>query len=115
MQGQENVALIKSELGKIRIAVASPVEHYLIYSWLLSKTGSFYSARSGNTLEETLVQEGLRMWNVVKDLKQGFYSLPFDYAKFDHQPTKREIACIDDILYALALQQIPDNLKDDSI
>ena len=50
---QTKVALIKSELGKIRIAGASPVEHYLGHSWLLSIVGRFYKNWSDNTLEES--------------------------------------------------------------
>lgn len=111
MTEQANTALIKSELGKIRIAVASPVEHYLMYSWLLSKTGSFYTARWGNTLEETPVQEGARMWRISRMLRRGLYALPFDYAKFDHQPTSDEIRAIDDNLYHLADQAVTEGLR----
>lgn len=111
LKGQDNVALVKSELGKIRIAVASPVEHYLLYSWLLSKTGSFYTQRTGNTLEETPIEESNRMWNVLEKLDRGYYSLPFDYAQFDHQPTKIEVGLIDGNMYHLADTVSPPILK----
>lgn len=57
---QENRALIKSELGKIRIAVASPLETYLQMSWMYALGGSFYFSWPGNTLEEQLAREAAR-------------------------------------------------------
>jgi len=54
---QRNVALVKSELGKIRIAVASPLEHYLGYSWVVSFAGHFYKTWRDNTMEETPYEE----------------------------------------------------------
>lgn len=37
---QDNVALIKMELSKIRLAVSSPVEVYLMQAWLFLVSGN---------------------------------------------------------------------------
>lgn len=63
----------------------------------------------GNTLEEPLAREAARNEHTHRHLQQGHYSLPYDFASFDHQPTKTEIlqfqAVIDDVAVALASPQ----------
>lgn len=39
---QENVALIKTKLSKIHLAVSCPVEVYLTQAWLFLTTGNAY-------------------------------------------------------------------------
>lgn len=81
----DNVAIIKSELAKIRIAVASPIQLYLLECWLLSFAGSFYLNWEGSTLEEGPAEELLRNYTQWRSVLAGKFVLPFDYSEFDHQ------------------------------
>lgn len=100
---QENKAIIKSELAKIRIAVASPLETYLQMSWMYALGGSFYLSWPGNTLEEPLAQEAARNELTHYHLSQGRFALPYDFAAFDHQPTKAEIKQFQDVIDGVAI------------
>lgn len=57
---QDNKALVKSELGKIRLAVSAPLPTYLQQASLFSVAGCPYLNWPGNTLEESLEEEMLR-------------------------------------------------------
>ncbi|KAL1468255.1 hypothetical protein MTO96_025563 [Rhipicephalus appendiculatus] len=54
---QENKALIKSEFGKVRLAVSAPLEVYLRLGYLYGVSGSAYLSWPGNTLEESVAEE----------------------------------------------------------
>jgi hypothetical protein len=89
-----NVALIKSELAKIRIAVSSPLELYLLESWLLDWAHGYYLKWRGSTLEESTVAEFNRNYQQWSRMRQGEYVLPYDFEKFDHQIRKQELKYI---------------------
>lgn len=72
---QENRALIKSKLGKIRIAVASPLETYLQMSWMYA-LGGVSTSRGWGTRSEPLAREAARNERTHHHLQQGHYSLP---------------------------------------
>nr|WAK77248.1 MAG: RNA-dependent RNA polymerase [Totiviridae sp.] len=88
---QENVALIKTELAKIRLAVSCPIETYLAQAWIYLVTGNAYSNWPANTLEEPLHVEIARHEETWERLQTKEYSLPYDFARFDHQPTTSEV------------------------
>nr|WAK77292.1 MAG: RNA-dependent RNA polymerase [Totiviridae sp.] len=88
---QDNVALIKTELAKIRLAVSCPIETYLAQAWIYLVTGNAYSNWPANTLEEPLHVEVARHEETWSRLQTGDYSLPYDFARFDHQPTTSEV------------------------
>lgn len=88
---QDNVTLIRTELSKIRIAVSSPIEVYLPQAWLFLVSGNAYSSWPRNTLEESLWKELVRQETTWERLRGGEYSLPYDFASFDHQPTTAKV------------------------
>nr|WAK77681.1 MAG: RNA-dependent RNA polymerase [Totiviridae sp.] len=88
---QENVALIKTELAKIRLAVSCPIETYLAQAWIYLVSGNAYTNWPANTLEEPLPVEVARHEETWERLQKGEYSLPYDFARFDHQPTTSEV------------------------
>nr|WAK77608.1 MAG: RNA-dependent RNA polymerase [Totiviridae sp.] len=88
---QDNVALVKTELAKIRLAVSCPIETYLAQAWIYLVTGNSYSNWPANTLEEPLHVEVARHEETWEKLQDGQYSLPYDFARFDHQPTTAEV------------------------
>lgn len=51
---EDNVALVKTELGNIRLAVSSPLETYLAQACIFRLAGDLWP---GNTLEEAEWQE----------------------------------------------------------
>ncbi|KAL1485072.1 hypothetical protein MTO96_032186 [Rhipicephalus appendiculatus] len=88
---QDNKALIKSEFGKIRLAVAAPLETYLQQAYLYGVSGSAYLKWPGNTLEETVEEEMRRNERTVVSMRAGHFPLPYDFARLDHQPTTPEV------------------------
>lgn len=89
--GQNNKALVKSEFGKIRLAVSAPLPVYLQQAYLFSVAGCPYLNWPGNTLEESLEQEMARNERTIVLMRKGFFALPYDFARFDHQPTTPQI------------------------
>jgi len=87
---QVNKSFIKPELGKMRIAVTGDIWTYFSQSWLNYLTGEVYLQWPGNTLDERIGEQTARMEEMRAAGKDG-YTLPFDFAAFDHQPQTFEI------------------------
>jgi hypothetical protein len=103
---QINKTLVKSELGKIRIAVAGDLLTYLQQTWINRMLNGSYKAWAGSTIEEDVEQQSRRMVRMLKLASERF-GLPFDYAGFDHQPTTEEIVAIVRILMRCARINVP--------
>lgn len=88
-----NKGILKNELKKVRIAVASDIANYLLQAYFLEQIGDSYRDWPGNTLAETAAEERLRLQRMAA-ISESAYGLPFDYAQFDHQPSRREIIAI---------------------
>nr|WAK77658.1 MAG: RNA-dependent RNA polymerase [Totiviridae sp.] len=100
---QENKALIKSEFGKIRLAVSAPLEVYLQQAFLFAVSGNSYLSWPGNTLEETITEEMTRNEKTFVRMAQGASALPYDFQKFDHQPRTSEIVGFQNVTFSRAL------------
>jgi len=87
---QFNDVLIKSELGKVRLAVASDIQTYLVMAWMIYLTGHSYKDWAGSTTEENVAEQTQRIVEMLK-LCRTKYGLPFDYKAFDHQPHTPEL------------------------
>ena len=87
-------AFIKDEVGKRRLAVASNIEAYLHESYLLDLFGHKFKNWSGITLDESPQTQHYRNLDVMNLLAEGKYALPFDFKRFDHQPTTDEIVAM---------------------
>lgn len=81
------MALVKTELAKIRLAVSCPIETYLAQAWIYLVTGIAYSNWPANTLEEPLHVEVARHEETWERLRSGQYLFPYNFARFNHQPT----------------------------
>lgn len=103
-----NVAVIKSELAKIRIAVAGDLGFYLVWSYIHHLTGDVYDQWPGVTLAETPLQEYTRMWDMLRLVQSGLYGLPEDFASFDAQPLTSEVLAIGQALMQTAQTQRPE-------
>lgn len=84
-------AFIKSEAGKRRLAVSSNLESYLYESYILRLYGHSFKNWDYITLDESAATQHNRSAKTVQLLKAGAWALPFDFARFDHQPTTWEI------------------------
>jgi hypothetical protein len=84
-------AFIKDELSKQRLAVASNIEAYLYEAYIMSQYGGGYKDWTGVTLSEKDQDEYNRAVESHFLMKEGCYALPFDFRRFDHQPTTDEI------------------------
>jgi hypothetical protein len=104
---QVNYAIIKSELGKIRMAVASDIEMYLQMTWINKLLNGAYNQWQGATTDEDFVRQTQRMLRMLK-LTATKLGIPFDYASFDHQPTTEELVGIVRYLIKVARYNVPD-------
>lgn len=98
---QHSVTIVKSELGKIRLAVAGDIYTYLKMAWIGYLTGHSYLDWPGSSLNETPDQQLRRMERFLHDVAAK-YGLPYDYYSFDHQPPTDELVDIAHILFELA-------------
>lgn len=104
--GQVNTTIVKSELGKLRLAVAGDIYTYLKMTWVNYLLGGAYYDWPGNTSEEDFVEQTKRLSKMLAlcAVKLG---LPYDYAGFDHQPTTQELVTIVQHLMAHARLNVP--------
>lgn len=112
---QDNKALIKSEFGKVRLAVSAPLEVYLQQGFLYAVSGSAYLRWPGNTLEEAVADEMQRNERTLLAMSRGHFALPYDFARFDHQPTTDEVVAFQSITFDRALTQARPFQRDDVI
>ena len=105
---QINVAFVKPELGKLRMAVSGDMLTYLKMAWVNRMLGGAYMAWPGNTSEEDFEQQTLRMLKMLQLCARGF-GLPYDYEGFDHQPTRKEIVTIVVRILYDARRNVPDD------
>jgi hypothetical protein len=103
---QVNTTIIKSELGKLRLAVAADLRNYLRMSWIDYLLGDVYKGWGGNTLNEDIPEQTKRMVRMLK-LVARCYGLPFDYLAFDHQITTQELKIILRIMCQLGETNVP--------
>lgn len=103
----ESKAIIKSEMAKVRLAVASPVEAYLLEAYLLDIAGHPYTQWDGVTLDESPTQQVARENRTRLKFRQGCWALPFDYAAFDHQPETWEVQTIMDLFTDMVKSRTP--------
>lgn len=103
---QKNVSMIKSELGKIRIASSSDFYNYLMMSWVDSLLDHGYTQIEGSTIDERPNEQLNRLHHMMLSLS-GSYTLPFDYKNFDHQASTEEIISIVSFLCSKALLVVP--------
>jgi len=106
-RGQENSTVIKSELGKIRLAVAGDIYTYLKMTWITELLGGAYYDWPGNTSEEDFVSQSKRLSRML-ELCSKMFGLPYDYAGFDHQPNTDELVSIVKILCKQARLNVPE-------
>jgi len=103
---QTNTSITKTEPVRTRLAVSSDLITYLRQSWLAYLSNHWYHEWEGSTIEETNAQMYARMVDMIEMTKTQ-YSLPFDYAGFDHQPSKEETAIILESKYHAARTNTP--------
>lgn len=96
----KNLPVVKNELGKIRLAIASNFESYIYEAYCLDMLGHCFKNWGGITLDESVEQEYKRISRDMKLLKDQAIALPWDFAGFDHQVRTDEIQ---DILNRLKL------------
>jgi hypothetical protein len=104
---QVNTTVVKSELGKVRLAVGGDVITYLYHSYLMYLCGHFYENWVGVTLNETPEEELQRIIKTLKELKTS-YAIPFDYKAFDHQMWTDEIVDMVGVLVDKVISQYPE-------
>jgi hypothetical protein len=86
---QVNYTITKAELGKIRPAVSADDLGFLIESFFDYCLNGCYLDWPGVTSSESFVTQTNRMYAML-ELCKTMRGLPFDYRRFDHQPTMAE-------------------------
>jgi len=105
-------AMVKAELGKMRIAVGGDIWTYYSMSWLAYLSNHVQVKWSNNTLEENVNVQMGRQETMLNQLKEN-YSLPFDYAGFDHQPTTWECQIMADEFFSAGMVNVPEEYRDE--
>lgn len=100
---QDNHALVKSEFGKVRLAVSAPLEVYLQQAFLFAVSGNSYLSWPGNTLEESVGEEMARNEKTFRRMRAGDSALPYDFMRFDHQPKTDEVVEFQGVTFDRAL------------
>jgi hypothetical protein len=86
-----NVAFFKIEPGKVRLAVTGDTATYYAMSWLVYLSNHPYKLWDYNTLDENSFDLCTRLTTMV-EMCADHYSMPSDFARFDHQPETEELA-----------------------
>lgn len=89
-----NKPIVKNELSKMRLAVASNIESYLYESYMMCVLGHEYTTWDYITLDESESAYCKRTTKLMSDLTSGYYALPWDFKSFDHQASTYEIQSI---------------------
>lgn len=110
------VSLVKSELAKIRIAVAGDLGFYMVWAYLHYLYGDIYSQWPGISLGESTIEEGLRLEQLLAAAMSG-WGFPADFESFDRQPQTSEIVTIGRALLTCARMAgpVPDWLASNAI
>nr|UHS72487.1 MAG: putative RNA-dependent RNA polymerase [Totiviridae sp.] len=108
---QHTTAIIKNELGKVRLAVASNIELYIHESYLMRQAGHTYRSWTGITLDESPTDNIRRVAKTSSLFRSGAFALPFDYAGFDHQVTTKEVQWIVDDYFKQGLSCVPQDRR----
>jgi len=90
---QDNYTIIKSEPGKLRLAVATDIKTYWRMDYVLLPLRHAYKDWAGSTVDETPREQTNRMREMLDTIITHF-NLPFDYKEFDHQANTDEIVII---------------------
>jgi hypothetical protein len=109
---QTNIILIKNELSKVRLAVASDLETYLRLCWLMIFIGEDYKQWSGSTIDESVSETTHRLESMLRLCAEGF-GLPYDYENFEHQPLTDELVTITDVVLSQGRVNIPSDYVSD--
>jgi hypothetical protein len=107
---QRNTVIVKSELGKIRLAVAGDMYTYLKMAWVTYLTGGAYLKWPGSSLNETPREQLTRMRRFLEKVAAG-PGLPYDYAAFDHQPPTSELLTLWASHASLARANVPGDAR----
>lgn len=103
---QTHKTLVKSESGKVRLAVAGDLLSYLQMAWISYLAGHAYEKWDGSTVGESTVEESDRLCDMIQRCDRQ-YSIPFDYSSFDHQAQTDELKVIARILCGHASHNVP--------
>lgn len=102
----ENWNILKAELNKLRTAVSSDIETYLIMDWILSLCGDALYKWPGTALGSRFFEVLNRISDILHSL--GYtWRLPFDLDGFDGQPETPEMVAICEVIIAIARKSVP--------
>jgi len=106
-----NKVVVKSELTKNRIAVASDLGTYFLMTWVNYLAGDFEHNWTEIAYDETYSSEKTRIMNFLELNKNKSYALPYDFQEFDHQPTKDELLALLELKTNMMWLKVPEESK----
>lgn len=98
---QINRASVKEETGKLRLFVAGDTISYLYAAWLSHIASTYWKQLPFNWKDQSL-KDTLTELKTLKALLYLRYSVPFDFAEFDHQPTLYQVTILIRLFLSLA-------------
>lgn len=107
---QENSVIVKNELGKVRLAVASDVLTYFSMAYIGYCSSGFYENWDGVVSGESVNKQLNRLDEMIA-LCRSKFGMPYDYAGFDHQPQTHELQAIYKVMGAVGRQNTPDHYE----
>jgi len=111
-KNQENSVLVKSELGKVRLAVSSDLLTYLKMAYILYCSSLFYQKIDDTVGGEDVNSQISRLARTVI-LCENHYGMPFDYKGFDHQPQTSELQANQKVINAVGRLNTPNLVEYD--
>jgi hypothetical protein len=112
--GQQNFVIVKSELGKVRLAVASDLANYLLMSYQAYCASDFYKEWEGCVSGEAPNVQFKRMLETLFEL-EGKWAMPYDYAGYDHQPELHELRACASVVSTVGRANVDDLEEYDKI
>lgn len=106
-----NVAVLKPELKKLRIAVSGDLGYYLVWAYLHQIYGDMYRQWPGVSLGEK-PEETFKRTRGTLDSLRLCHGFAFDFERFDSQPTTPELVILGKSYIACALKICPYGLPD---
>jgi len=107
-----NKVVVKSELTKNRIAVASDLGTYFLMTWVNYLAGEFEHDWDEIAYDETYNLEKSRIMNFLERNKRGEHALPYDFQEFDHQPQKTELMALLELKINMMWLRVPEEERE---
>lgn len=104
---EKAIAIIKNEPGKVRLAVAASFPEYMREAYVMYCASKFYEQWADCVSGETPLEQINRIVQTEEQLS-GRWSMPYDFAEFDHQPETKELVSMWKVVAEVGSENVDD-------